>query len=137
MTTRILLALGLLLYLAPAAPARVTREDAIQAVIGQQMDAFRRDDGAGAFALASPSIQALFRTPETFLRTVEKGYPQVYRPKSAQFLELVSDGGRLIQKVLVQGSDGTFVVALFEMVEIDGRWRINGCILAVAPRASV
>ncbi len=131
------LALGLLLCLAPAASAANKHQEAIHRVIGQQLDAFRHDDGARAFALASPGIQAMFGTPETFLRVVAKAYPQVYRPRSAQFLDLGYAGGRLVQKVLLQGRDGKFVFALYDMVEIDGRWRVNGCVLRVAPGDNV
>jgi hypothetical protein len=41
-------------------------------------------------------------------------------------LKLDTSDGRLIQRVLVESEAGT-VVARYEMVEIDGAWRINGC----------
>lgn len=131
------LGLALILCLAPAASAENKYQEAIQTVIGQQLDAFRHDDGARAFALASPGIQAMFGTPEVFLRAVAEAYPQVYKPRSAQFLDLAYERGRLVQKVLLQGRDGKFVFALYDMVEIDGGWRVNGCVLRVAPRDTV
>jgi uncharacterized protein DUF4864 len=39
---------------------------AIRTVIERQLDALRQDDAASAFALASPEIQAKFKTPGTF-----------------------------------------------------------------------
>jgi hypothetical protein len=125
------------LLLSAAAAVASTHQDAIQGVIGQQLDAFRYDDGERAFALASPGIQAMFGDPETFLRMVARAYPQVYKPRSAQFLDLSQERGHLVQRVLVQGRDGKFVFALYDMVEIEGRWRVNGCVLRVAPGHNV
>ncbi|MGD9764033.1 MAG: DUF4864 domain-containing protein [Candidatus Binatia bacterium] len=121
------------LWVVAALAGEPAREERIRAVIGQQLDAIQRHDAEGAFALASPAIQAMFRTPDNFLRMVEKGYPQIYRLRSASFLELFDEDGRLMQKVLVQSKDGKFVMALYEMVEIEGHWRVNGCMLAVPP----
>jgi hypothetical protein len=59
---------------------------------------------------------------------VEKSYPQVYRSRGHRFLKLDSVDGRLIQRVMIESEKG-MVVARYEMVEIDGTWRINGCAL--------
>ena len=40
----------------------------IRGVIHRQIDAFRRDDAPGAFALVSPGVQQTFGTPERFFR---------------------------------------------------------------------
>jgi Domain of unknown function (DUF4864) len=53
----------------------------IRTVIERQLDAFRRDDAASAFAFASPEIQAAFSTPEDFLAVVKTFYEPVYRPR--------------------------------------------------------
>jgi hypothetical protein len=111
------------------ASAETPREAAIRGVISEQIEAFRRDDAAAAFAIASPMIQQLFGDPVNFMAMVVTGYPQVYRPRSLRFLALSDAGGRLLQKVLIEGPDGALVVAQYEMIEIDGRWRINGCTL--------
>jgi hypothetical protein len=126
---RLRLLLVLLLFAAGLGPAGAgERETAIRGVISAQIEAFRADDAGTAFAFASPAIQNLFRTPAAFIAMVRRGYVQVYRPRSFTFLPLETDAeGRLLQPVLVQGPDGDLVRAVYEMVEIEGRWRINGC----------
>jgi len=99
----------------------------IQAVILEQMKSFQADDAAGAFAHASPNIQKRFGNAGRFLAMVAKGYPQIYRSSDATFLDLERAHGRLFQRVLVTGQDGSTVLAAYSMVEIDGVWRIDGC----------
>lgn len=126
-----MLALALAAVSLPAL-ADGSREAAIRNAISGQVEAFRRDDAAGAFALASPTIQEMFGSAANFLAMVRQGYPQVYRPRELRFGKLEFFDGRLQQRVLVTGPDGAIVTAVYEMVEIDGRWRINGCVLLKA-----
>ncbi|MEL6373723.1 MAG: DUF4864 domain-containing protein [Pseudomonadota bacterium] len=100
---------------------------AIQGVITRQLDAFKLDDKSRAFSFASPTIQRMMGSPERFLALVARSYPQVYRSKSHRFLTLGLNGNRLVQRVLVEGENGSVVTALYEMVRVDGTWRINGC----------
>ena len=110
--------------------AEDARRAGIIDVIGAQLDAFRRDDARAAFSHASPTIQAMFGTPENFLRMVEQSYRPVYRPKAVTFLDLTERDGRLAQRVLFTGPDGRQVTALYMMVrQPGGRWRIDGCVL--------
>jgi hypothetical protein len=120
------------LLLTPSAGAEPSADAkaAIVSVISSQIDAFRRDDGAEAFGYASPNIQAKFETPSGFMRMVVEGYFPVYRPKSVRFLDLVRQDELLIQRVLVEGPDGAFYLALYPMVQMhDGTWRVDGCYL--------
>jgi hypothetical protein len=127
------LALALLLGVARAeSPAGLDAADlqAIRGIIERQLDAFRRDDGVAAFAFASPGIQALFRDPATFMAMVRGGYRPVYRPREVEFRDLIEQGGRLTQRVLLVGPDGEVVIAHYFMQrQPDGSWRIDGCIL--------
>ena len=50
---------------------------AIQAVIQDQMAAFKIDDWAGAFSFASPVVQQKFQSPEVFSQMVTAGTPKV------------------------------------------------------------
>jgi hypothetical protein len=122
--------LAAILLLASAATgiAQSPQETAIRGVIARQLQAMQRGDGMAAFALASPAIQWLFGDAANFMRMVELGYPQVYRSRGHRFLQLDASQGRLIQRVLIESDAGT-VVARYEMVEVDGAWRINGCSL--------
>ncbi|MEM8972677.1 MAG: DUF4864 domain-containing protein [Pseudomonadota bacterium] len=99
----------------------------IESIISKQIAAFKRDDAKTAFSFASPMIQKQFRTPEFFLEMVARGYPQVYRPKSFRFTERAEVNSRTLQKVVVVGPSGAEVTAIYEMMQIDGQWRINGC----------
>lgn len=107
----------------------------IRAVIHRQIDAFRRDDARGAFALVSPGVQQAFGTPERFLDAVRSSYRAVYRPQSVAFLELVVMGNDVVQPVQVTDRSGTVWVAYYAMQrQQDGTWRTNGCHLVQPSR---
>jgi hypothetical protein len=109
----------------------------IRGVIHRQIDAFRRDDAHGAFALVSPGVQQAFGTPERFLDTVRMAYRAVYRPSAVAFLELVVMGGDVVQPVQVTDRSGAVWVAYYAMQrQRDGSWRTNGCHL-VQPSRSI
>jgi hypothetical protein len=130
----LLLVAGLAGAQTPATDVGAADRGAIRTVIESQIAAFRRDDGAGAFAYASPSIKRMFGTPETFMEMVRTGYPQVYRPSSVSFGELVRTEGTLLQLVDIVGPDGLPVIAVYEMErQPDGSWQINGCRLLRPP----
>ena len=65
-----------------AGPARADGHgNAIEAVIADQIAAFRTNDLERAFSHASPMIQSKFRTPEIFGQMVSRGYPMIWRPQ--------------------------------------------------------
>ena len=106
---------------------------AIKGVIESQMAAFQRDDGPGAFAYASPSIQQQFRNHENFMTMVRRGYRPVYRPQHVEFGQLRSVDDMPVQAVILVGPDGKPVMALYIMEQQeDGSWRINGVHLVEA-----
>src|ERR1700756_3001229 len=88
---RLVIALFLAIALfGPAPPLQAERlstadRGAIRAVVEDQLAAFQRDDGAAAFAFASPGIQAEFGTVENFMAMVRSGYQPVYRPREVAF----------------------------------------------------
>jgi hypothetical protein len=123
--------------LSTASETRVTGADVaeIRAVIHRQIDAFRRDDAHGAFALVSPGVQQAFGTPERFLDVVRMAYRAVYRPASVSFLELVVISGEVVQQVQVTDRAGGVWVAYYAMQrQKDGSWRTNGCHLVQPTR---
>lgn len=134
MAIRIARALAvLLLALAPAitsAQRAISPEDAraVREVIQAQLDAFQRDDGEAAFALATPGIREVFGDAATFLDMVRRSYAVVYRPRSVQFEEPLLVDGELIQPVSLTDADGRAWIAIYPMQkQPDGRWRTNGC----------
>jgi Domain of unknown function (DUF4864) len=117
--------------------SRISAADAteIRAVIHRQIDAFRRDDAPGAFALVSPGVQQAFGTPERFLDVVRASYRAVYRPASVAFLDLVVIDGEVVQQLQVTDRAGAIWVAFYAMQrQRDGTWRTNGCHLVPPTR---
>lgn len=134
MVLRLFALLGTMLALALPAQAQMqvspADQTAIREVIEGQVEAFRRDDGAAAFGYASPGIQGMFGTAETFMDMVRQGYRPVYRPQVFEFREIVTLQGMVTQKVHVIGPDGRPVTAFYPMTQQpDGSWRIEGCYL--------
>ena len=120
-----------LMLLMPAwATAGVTADDLaeIRAVINRQIDAFKRDDARGAFALVSPDVQEAFGTPERFLDAVRVSYRAVYRPAQVAFLGLTLIGAEAVQQVQLTDRSGRVWHAYYAMQrQKDGSWRTNGC----------
>ena len=125
------------LSLAVAAPVAARAADisdsdraAIQSVINDQIHAFQRDDGATAYADASPTIQSIFTTPDAFMAMVKNGYQPVYRPQALTFGDIVDSEAGPLQKVFVTGPDGQSYLAVYTLQrQPDGSWKINGCSL--------
>lgn len=116
-----------------ATPAQVLTSPEIESVISRQIDAFLRDDFNAAFNFASPMIRGIFQTPERFGRMVVDGYPMVWRPSDVQFLELRSENGRLLQKVMLRDLAGRIHYLDYEMIEGGDGWQINSVQLLRAP----
>jgi hypothetical protein len=135
--------LVLALLAGPTAPVQAAIEGVssadvaeIHAVIHRQIDAFRRDDARGAFALVSPGVRQAFGTPERFLDVVRMAYRAVYRPTAVSFLELRVLGGDVVQAVQVTDRAGTVWVAYYAMQrQADGSWKTSGCHLVPPVRS--
>lgn len=128
----LVLALMLAAGLVRSAAAEIAESDraGIQSIIGSQIDAFRRDDGAAAYDFASPMIQTLFPTPDIFMEMVQTGYMPVYRPQSFTFGPLVETPRGPVQRVFITGPDGASYVAEYTLQrQPDGTWKINGVTL--------
>lgn len=111
---------------------------AIRSVIERQLAAFQADDGNLAFTFASPKIRAMFGTSDNFMNMVRTGYPPVYRPRNAAFLDIVTIRGQPTQRVLLTGPDGNDVIAHYFMErQPDGTWLIDGCVLSEPDGAAV
>lgn len=128
--TRVMMAVALWLGLVVAAPAQ-NRE--IEAVIGNQIEAFKADDFVTAFTFASPTIRQVFRTPETFGQMVRQGYPMVWRPSELRFLDLREVAGTLWQRVQITDAEGRVHLLDYQMVETEIGWKINAVQILQAP----
>lgn len=108
----------------PATPA--------QQVIADQLAAMARDDGPGAYAFASPEVQAKFPSPDIFMGMVRQGYAPVYKPRSYAFAagEGLADGV-VRQEVDLVAADGTaWTAEYFLKAGPDGALKIIACRLS-------
>lgn len=102
-----------------------TQSAEIEANIRAQIEAFQDDDLVSAFGFASPTIQNVFRSPENFGAMVRNGYPMVWRPAEVRFLGVRDVAGKTWQKVMITDAKGRVHVLDYQMVQIDGIWKIN------------
>ncbi|SDX22874.1 DUF4864 domain-containing protein [Roseicitreum antarcticum] len=112
-----------------AARADLARIPALESVIQGQLDAFGQDDVATAFTYASPTIKAIFGTPDRFGQMVRSGYPMVWRPAEVRYLGLRREAGALWQRVMITDQQGALHLVDYEMIETPGGWQINGVML--------
>jgi hypothetical protein len=117
----------------PATAQESGDKAAIQSVISRQMEAFKRDDAAGAYAFAAPGIKTLFPSPDGFLAMVRNKYAPVYRPKSIAFGALKATEQGLTQTVAIIDAGGQAWTALYVLAKgPEGQWQITGCFLIKA-----
>ena len=103
----------------------------IQRVIFRQIEALRSDDAAQAFALISPGAQKHFDNPADFLRTVKLTYEPIVLSVSLQFRDPWPVRGDVLQEVILADGGGNVTTAYFvAQRQLDGSWRISGCVLA-------
>lgn len=123
---------------AAAAPETARAEepgDSIEAVIADQIEAFRSNALERAFSHAAPGIQERFQTPQGFGVMVQSGYPMIWRPSRYEWAGLEKGPRGWVQTVLIEDAAGQLYEADYLMREIDGRWRIAGVSLRKVPGA--
>ena len=130
---RILSVLTLIsLFAAPPAAAGDNSNAApeVRALIERQLDAFARDDAAGAYALAAPRIKIMFPSADFFIAMVRDKYAPVYRHRSVEFGAAHDDGDLVTQVLTLVDGDNQVWKALYELArQPDGTWLITGCVL--------
>lgn len=124
MIKRILVATCALVLLAGSAFGQA--KDAIEGVIGGQLQAFNDRDVTEAFSYASPMIKGIFRDPANFGMMVERGYPMVWDNADVQFLDLREENGVTLQQVMLVDASGTSHTLEYAMIETPDGWQING-----------
>jgi ketosteroid isomerase-like protein len=132
---RILLIFAVVFGLTGTAAAQSEADrSAVQAVIGQQLDAFLSDDAATAYSFAAPNIQTMFPTQDRFMELVQQGYQPVYRSRSRTFGELKETAMGLEQTVDLVDAAGEFWTAVYTLQrQPDGSWKISSCVLVKKP----
>lgn len=113
------------------APARADDTGEARSVIQSQVDAFRRDDAAGAYALAAPAIKNIFPDASLFMDMVRGPYAPVYRHKRFEFgtSETKADGAIVQHVGIVDGDDVAWEAVYTLERQTDGSWKITSCTL--------
>ena len=101
-------------------------KEAIEDVIGTQLQAFNDRDVNLAFSFASPMIKRIFGNPGNFGMMVENGYPMVWDNADVRFLGLREEAGMLIQTVQMKDAAGVIHTLDYAMIETSDGWQING-----------
>lgn len=111
---------------------------AAQGAIDGQLKAFQRDDNAGAYAFAAPSIKQIFPTVESFMGMVSGAYEPVHKPKSYAFGKVEETGaGSIVQHLMIVGPDGKDYEAVYRLErQPDGSFLINGVSLRASDSLS-
>jgi hypothetical protein len=119
----------------PAATG-LTRADeaAMQLLIEAQIAAMRAGNWPGAFALASPDLQAQYGTPAALREDVTAHYAPLPAVANTEFIDIVTFRGLPTYRVTLADGDGLTTTAYYLVRRLeDGSLRIAGCVLVRVP----
>ena len=135
---RALLAVLLMAGFAQAEDATAP-EQAWQAVITGQIEAFRAHDAPGAFQYAAAPFQTAFPNAEAFLATIiGTGYGPIAESTSHSFGSFTKlDEHSVAQEVMLTGKDLSRFEAIYLLTEEEIGWRVSGVQLVKTPGLSV
>jgi Domain of unknown function (DUF4864) len=109
-----------------------------RAIVEQQFDAFQRDDGQAAYALAAPTIKDMFSDADHFMAMVRDHYAPVYRHRSADFGAFKESGEEASLEATLVDNDNVVWTALYSFRRApNGDWLISGCVLAKAEASAI
>ncbi len=143
MTVRATLVLvGAVLSATAVGPARAdgldaATQDALQSIITKQIDAFGRNDAQTAQSFAAPGIKQKFPDADAFNTMVHQSYAPLIHPKSTRFEPAGTTALGPIEKVMIVDDKGQAWTAVYTFEQVDGQWRINGCVLVQAQSTNV
>src|ERR1700689_1990932 len=109
-----------------------------RAIVERQFDAFQRDDGEAAYALAAPTIKDMFSDADQFMAMVRDHYAPVYRHRSADFGAFKESGDEASLEATLVDGDNVVWTALYSFRRVsNGDWLISGCVLAKAEGSAI
>jgi Domain of unknown function (DUF4864) len=109
-----------------------------RAIVERQFDAFQRDDGQAAYALAAPTIKDMFTDADHFMAMVRDHYAPVYRHRSADFGAFKESGDEASLEATLVDNDEVVWTALYSFRRgPNGEWLISGCVLAKAEASAI
>lgn len=108
----------------------------MRALIEAQIGAMRHGDWSGAFALASPELQAQYGGPAAFRDDVTAHYGPLPAVAEITFIDVVMFRGLPTYRVTLADGEGRTVTAYYLVRWLDdGSLRIAGCVLVHAPNS--
>ena len=133
MRARILAAAAMTVLSVSSTWAETAGSPEARALIERQLDAFSRDDAAGAYAEAAPQIKAIFPDADAFMAMVRHGYAPVYRHRSVEFGPAKVEADTIEQEATFVDNQGKVWKAMYRLSrEPDGGWLISACWLIEA-----
>ena len=109
-----------------------------RAIVERQFDAFQRDDGQAAYALAAPTIKDMFSDTDHFMAMVRDHYAPVYRHRSVEFGAFAESGDEASLQATLVDNDNVVWTALYSFRRAsNGDWLISGCVLAKAEASAI
>ena len=130
-------AVGMSMCVAVASAEDLTATSS-RAIVERQFDAFERDDGEAAYALAAPTIKQMFDDADHFMAMVRDHYAPVYRHRSAEFGAFKEEGDEASLEATLVDDDNVVWTALYSFRRVsNGDWLISGCVLAKAEGSAI
>ena len=130
-------AVGMSMCVAVASAEDLTAASS-RAIVERQFDAFERDDGEAAYALAAPTIKHMFGDANHFMTMVRDHYAPVYRHRSVEFGAFAESGDEATLKATFVDNDNVVWTALYSFQRAsNGDWLISGCVLAKAEGSAI
>src|ERR1700727_3809528 len=125
-------AVAIALFIGTASAEDLTAASS-RAIVERQFDAFQRDDGQAAYALAAPTIKDMISDADHFMAMVRDHYAPVYRHRSADFGVFKESGDEASLEATLVDNDNVVWTALYSFRRArNGDWLISGCVLAKA-----
>jgi hypothetical protein len=109
-----------------------------RAIVERQFDAFERDDGEAAYALAAPTIKDMFTDADHFMAMVRDHYAPVYRHRSVEFGAFAESGDQASLETTLVDNGNVVWTALYSFRRVpSGDWLISGCVLAKSQGSAI
>jgi hypothetical protein len=109
-----------------------------RAIVERQFDAFARDDGDAAYALAAPTIKDMFSDADHFMAMVRDHYAPVYRHRSVEFGDFKESSDEASLEATLVDNDNVVWTALYSFRRVsNGDWLVSGCVLAKAEGSAI
>jgi hypothetical protein len=130
-------AVAMTLFIGTASAEDLTAASS-RAIVERQFDAFERDDGKAAYALAAPTIKDMFSDADHFMAMVRDHYAPVYRHRSVEFGGFKGSGDEASLEATLVDNDNVVWTALYSFRRVsNGDWLISGCVLAKAEGSAI